>query len=182
MVKAALIPTYAKDPSVLPGFDGPVGYRRKDGMFTFSDMFKDWMFLYQDGRCGYCGVVLGDTWFGNRKAHVEHIVCRAHGGDDLPPNVMYACSTCNNQKRDLHFSVLAERIQFRESVAAGIITINQAHKLIAAGINLGFKPAKPFHFSKMNWKHVYAAVAVDRQRMAEEFNLSISEKSHVKQP
>jgi len=171
MVKAALIPVYPTDLAMTPGFDGPVGYKGKDDIFSFSERFKDWMFIYQDGRCGYCGVSLGDTWAGNRKAHIEHIVCRRQGGGDLPPNVMYACNTCNNQKRDLHFSVLAERIQFRESRVANLITIKQAHGLIAAGIDLGFKPIKPFYFSMMNWKHVSSAVEVDRQRMAEEFSL-----------
>lgn len=172
MVKAALIPVYPNDPAMTPGFDGPVGYRGKGDAFAFSEQFKDWMYLYQEGRCGYCGVYLGETWAGNRKAHVEHIVNRRQGGGDLPPNVMYSCSSCNHQKRDNHFSSLSERIQFRESGLVGIISLTQAHALIEAGINLGFKPPRPFHFSKMNWAHVTSVVEVDRQRMSEEFALS----------
>lgn len=171
MIKAALIPVYPTDPAMTPGFDGPVGYKKKDDAFTFSERFKDWMFVYQDGRCGYCGVFLGETWVGNRKAHVEHIVNRSQGGSDLPPNVLYSCSSCNNQKRDHHYSVLIERIQFRESGLAGIISLAQARSLIDAGIDLGFKPPRPFHFSTMNWSHVRPVVEVDRNRMAEEFSL-----------
>lgn len=171
MIKAALIPVYSTDPEMVPGFDGPVGYRNKHDDFSFSERFKDWMFIYQGGRCGYCGTNLGETWVGNRKAHVEHIVNRRQGGGDLPPNVMYACGPCNHQKRDHHFSVLVERIQLRESGLREIITMAQANKLLEAGIDLGFKPSRPFHFSKMNWAHVQPAVHVDRQRMAEEFSL-----------
>ena len=172
MAKAALIPAYSIDPAMTPGFDGPVGYRKNEDVFIFSSEFKNWMYAYQDGRCGYCGVHLGPTWSGNRKAHVEHIVNRRQGGSDLPPNVMYSCNVCNHQKRDRHFSVLAERIQFRDTGLSGIISMDQARALVDAGISLGLKPIRPFHFSQMNWAHVPLAVQVDRQRMAEEFDLS----------
>lgn len=171
MEKKALIPVYSDSPEILPGFEGPVGYRGAKDLFVYSERFKEWMFEYQCGRCGYCGVNLGATWMGNRKAHVEHIVARRQGGSDLPPNVMYACSKCNMQKRDNHFSSLADRIQLSAANLDKVITVSQAKQLTAMGIDLGMKPINPFYFSRMNWAHVQPAVEVDRQRMAEEFEL-----------
>lgn len=172
MAKKALNPVYSNSPEITPGFEGPVGYRADHDIFLFSNHFKDWLFAFQGGHCGYCGVHLGEGWKGNRKAHVEHVVSRRLGGSDLPPNIMFACSKCNMQKRDKHFSVLTEHIQLRDTGLGDIINIEQARKLVAVGVDIGLKPARPFHFSRMNWAHVQPAVEVDRQRMAEEFTLS----------
>ena len=56
------------------------------------------------GKCIHCGsklsVGLDGTLFGD--ASIEHIVPRAHGGDDDPTNLALACAGCNHEKGRRH--------------------------------------------------------------------------------
>ena len=54
------------------------------------------VFARSDGRCHYCrgALVLDGRW------HVEHMVPRALGGDDVASNLVAACAPCNLAKSD----------------------------------------------------------------------------------
>ena len=46
-------------------------------------------------RCEYCHLPdTADEW----PFHVDHIVARAHGGDDEPSNLSWSCTQCNLHK------------------------------------------------------------------------------------
>lgn len=47
------------------------------------------------GRCGYCG--MPETMVGN-ELEIDHFRPHAHGGDDSPDNLVYACTACNRYK------------------------------------------------------------------------------------
>ncbi len=47
------------------------------------------------GRCEYCGIAEGDTWFG---CEVDHIISEKHGGRTERENLALACVTCNRAK------------------------------------------------------------------------------------
>jgi hypothetical protein len=50
-----------------------------------------------DFRCGYCGVT--ETEAGGQ-LEIDHFRPQSHGGEDVPDNLVYACSTCNRFKGD----------------------------------------------------------------------------------
>ncbi len=54
------------------------------------------VFSRSEGRCHYCraALTLDGRW------HVEHMVPRALGGDDVSGNLVAACAPCNLTKRD----------------------------------------------------------------------------------
>ena len=52
--------------------------------------------LRAGNRCEYCGATEGLR--ARIRFHVEHIVARQHGGDDLPENLALACHLCNAHK------------------------------------------------------------------------------------
>lgn len=54
------------------------------------------IFARAEGRCHYCraALALDGCW------HVEHMVPRALGGEDVAGNLVAACAPCNLSKRD----------------------------------------------------------------------------------
>ncbi len=47
-------------------------------------------------RCEYCLLPeYAEPYF---SFHLDHIVARQHGGDDLPTNLCWSCSRCNRRK------------------------------------------------------------------------------------
>ncbi len=54
------------------------------------------IFARSEGRCHYCrcALTLDGHW------HVEHMVPRALGGEDVDGNLVAACAPCNLSKRD----------------------------------------------------------------------------------
>lgn len=47
-------------------------------------------------RCEYCQLSQEHELFGT--FHIEHIIAKQHGGDDLETNLCLACSSCNLHK------------------------------------------------------------------------------------
>lgn len=142
------------DQSITPGFTGTVIRYFGQHSAVFTDEFRDWLFAYQDGRCGYCGDSLGDDWSGNKKAHVEHIKHRDGGGQDIPPNLMYACAECNVQKRQDHYSTMNLKIAMRRAGISGLITVRQAKTLIDMGL-LNVNPLERLFFEDTDWTHIH---------------------------
>jgi hypothetical protein len=135
------------------GFVGPVVRRFDDFTASFTDEFKDWLFSIQDGKCGYCGCVLGEDWSGNPNAHVEHIKPRRLGGEDRPPNLMYACRSCNTSKSNEHYSSLHVKWALKESPVGEVISSKVATRLLHMGV-LILKTTDTYHFERMGWTHV----------------------------
>jgi len=48
----------------------------------------------QEGRCGYCGMPVGDRY------HVDHMIPLIRGGTNAPENLCIACPSCNLEKGD----------------------------------------------------------------------------------
>ena len=62
----------------------------------------------RDGlRCHYCDVMM--TY---QEAQLDHIVAKARGGSDAPPNLVLACARCNGLKSTLCYSCP----EFREAI------------------------------------------------------------------
>lgn len=141
------------DQSVTPGFSGIVVTNKNRLAASFSEYFKDWLFEFQGRRCGYCGDYLGDNWRRNLVANVEHIQSRNEGGADLPPNLLYACRSCNVQKGSRHYSVLRTRIPIRRSGVSEHINCKSAEALIEMGL-LNIKPLDALYFETLDWPHI----------------------------
>ena len=47
-------------------------------------------------RCEYCGA--NQSLRARIRFHIEHVVARQHGGNDLPENLALACHLCNSHK------------------------------------------------------------------------------------
>jgi hypothetical protein len=135
-------------------FKGPIVRQVGFGTASFTDEFRDWLFGVQDGECGYCGASLGDTWSGNKDAHVEHIKPRRLGGQDCPPNLMFACKSCNSMKSNHFFRSLHLKWALRDAGLHGVITCEQAKKLVDMGF-LDLEVGSRFHFEIEGWAHVY---------------------------
>lgn len=52
-----------------------------------------WRHRVKRDPCVYCGVKAS-----RRKATIEHIIPRRHGGEDEPHNIAGACHDCNTRK------------------------------------------------------------------------------------
>lgn len=50
----------------------------------------------QEGKCYWCNCKVGD------KYHVDHVVPLSKGGSNWPSNIVIACPTCNQVKKDKH--------------------------------------------------------------------------------
>ncbi len=135
-------------------FSGPVVRLVGFDTASFTDEFRDWLFSAQDGDCGYCGISLGETWSGNTNAHVEHIKPRRLGGADAPPNLMFSCKSCNSTKGNNHFRSLHLKWAVRNSELQGVISVDQAQKLIDLGV-LDIVVGTEFHFEIMGWTHMF---------------------------
>ncbi len=59
---------------------------------NFTQMHIEQKALLQDGRCYYCGSLLGE----NR--HIDHKIPLVRGGTNWPANLCLACPTCNLRK------------------------------------------------------------------------------------
>lgn len=59
---------------------------------------EQWMscLVYFNGQCAYCG--------GEEELQQEHVVPVSRGGGLTPCNIIPACSSCNNSKKDKDFS------------------------------------------------------------------------------
>lgn len=67
-----------------------------------SNKHKRVLYDKQDGRCYYCGDILGGfiTGVTGARATVDHIVPRAAGGANALDNKVLACEWCNSAKGD----------------------------------------------------------------------------------
>ena len=67
---------------------------------TLSSSQVDGLFLNSDGcRCVYCGTTSVES-----KLHVDHILPRSKGGQDVASNLATSCSQCNLEKYDRELS------------------------------------------------------------------------------
>lgn len=62
---------------------------------SFSDDFKQELYLKQRGLCAVCGEPLDKNI---SKNHIDHIIPWILVGDELPNNYQYLCSFCNESK------------------------------------------------------------------------------------
>ena len=136
-----------------PGFNGEVLKCVHGSSVAFNEDFKDWMFSLQEGLCGYCGESMGETWRENRNAQVVHVHNRRNGGEDLPPNLVYACRSCNMMKNRLHYSSLKLRIPMRRAGINGLISPSKCQKLIEMGL-ISITPLEKVFFEEKQWPHV----------------------------
>lgn len=134
-------------------FKGVVVKSFDDFTASFTDEFRDWLFKSQDGACGYCGNYLGPYWSGNPNAHVEHIKPRRLGGIDSPPNLMYACRSCNTSKGNDHYTSLHVKWALKASKIGEVISAKTAERLINMGA-LKIDLTDSFHFERAGWAHI----------------------------
>lgn len=134
-------------------FKGPILKMVSFDTAAFTDEFRDWLFGIQDGEFGYCGELLGETWNSNPNAHVEHIKPRRLGGEDFPPNLMYACRSCNTSKGNDHFSSLLVKRALKKTGLGDVISHRVASRLLTMGA-LNMEMDSEFHFERENWSHV----------------------------
>lgn len=66
--------------------------RNADGTHTRADVQAQ--YDRQHGECYYCHKRVGDTY------HADHVVPLSRGGSDWPDNIVIACPTCNQRKRE----------------------------------------------------------------------------------
>ena len=102
-----------------------------------------------DGRCAYCGSVLGDKW------HADHFEAIRRNGDgtclnpehDVIENFMPACTACNHNKRSMPLESWRNLLAHYRDVQV-IRDCSQIRHLIRFGL-VEFNP-KPivFHFEK----------------------------------
>lgn len=64
--------------------------RRSLGQYTETDMWL--VYLEQEGRCKYCGEVLGERF------EIDHMTPLCRGGSNGPENICCACMACNRAK------------------------------------------------------------------------------------
>jgi len=67
----------------------PIGYLRRKRFLPHERLA---IFRQTQGRCGYCGVTLGDKW------QIDHMRPLACGGTNDLVNLIAACPPCNNLK------------------------------------------------------------------------------------
>jgi len=137
------------DQSLLPGFIGVIGRVAPEKQPSYTREFKKWMLEAQDSECGYCGLAM-NLW---DRPSIEHVVSRLKGGSDAPPNLLYACGRCNNQKKDRSHDILRTVLRLRGSELEGIVNAKQANDLMALGIDLRLRPEEPLHFESREWPH-----------------------------
>lgn len=64
--------------------------RAAEGKHTAEDVHR--IYEQQDGKCYWCGVVLGAG------AHVDHLTPVSRGGSNWPSNLAITCRLCNQRK------------------------------------------------------------------------------------
>jgi 5-methylcytosine-specific restriction endonuclease McrA len=79
---------------------------------TFSISVRDEIKQKYNGRCAYCGAVLGDRFC------IDHIVPFRDGGIDEIENLNPACYRCNNRKNVLTVE------QFRSEISKQVERLN----------------------------------------------------------
>lgn len=76
-------------------------------MERFSSKVKASVWQKTGGRCWYCGIQTNPFSSGFKKIFVnkdfciDHVIPRKHKGGDELENLVPACWTCNNRKRDM---------------------------------------------------------------------------------
>lgn len=102
-----------------------------------------------DGRCAYCGSVLGDKW------HADHFEAIRRNGDgtclnpehDVIENFMPACTACNWNKRSMSLEAWRDLLAHYRDVQV-IRDCSQIRHLIRFGlVEFNQKPIV-FHFEK----------------------------------
>lgn len=78
--------------------------------------YKKQAFLRDGGRCRYCGLdfmrSLSDFW----SYTVDHLVCKAAGGDDSLDNIVTSCKACNEcLSRAAHLRTFEDRRDYIQS-------------------------------------------------------------------
>lgn len=58
---------------------------------------RQFVFRRDKGLCAYCGIKFRRL---GRDVHLDHIIPRAQGGNDLPENLTVSCAPCNIRKAD----------------------------------------------------------------------------------
>lgn len=66
--------------------------RAAEGTYTAADVQAQ--YERQKGKCYYCHKKVGDAY------HVDHVVPLSRGGSNWPENIVIACPTCNQRKRE----------------------------------------------------------------------------------
>lgn len=140
------------DRSLTPGFNGEILQNPKIAKPAYTSEFREWLYTAQSGLCAYCGEWMGDTWRYNARSNIEHIVSRKHGGSDYPPNLVYSCSTCNNQKNSKHQLRLKVTIPLRRLGINNLLKPINALTLIESGL-LNVRLLDEFLYEKMKWPH-----------------------------
>ena len=64
--------------------------RLSEGSFTWDDVEN--LLIFQDGKCVYCEVELGDNF------HIDHITPLSRGGPNVAKNIQLLCPSCNLKK------------------------------------------------------------------------------------
>jgi len=66
--------------------------RKRSAAGSHTDMDITILYINQNGKCIYCGCVLG------KKYHVDHVVPLSRGGSNDFDNLALACPHCNSSK------------------------------------------------------------------------------------
>ena len=59
-----------------------------------------------NGRCSYCGIKLKD------KYHVDHVMAKNRGGENIEENYYPACISCNIRKSDYSIEEFREQLKY----------------------------------------------------------------------
>jgi hypothetical protein len=132
------------------GYRKRIGKISNQGVAIYSAHFKNWLYELQEGRCGYCGDTLGR----GRAAQIDHIIPRSVGGSNLPPNLIYACMSCNAGKCHRSIEEVRTMLRLRQSKLSGIIIPKQVVAIEALGIDLGLPKTVVFLCESEGWSHV----------------------------
>jgi 5-methylcytosine-specific restriction endonuclease McrA len=62
----------------------------------------------RDGyRCCYCGATAETS---GAHLHLDHLTPKAHGGLDIPENLVLACRSCNSARKDMALPAWCKKI------------------------------------------------------------------------
>lgn len=128
-------------------------YRTAYGKVSFKPLFCDWIFSRQRSLCGYCGKIVSRESQSNWA--IDHMLPKSRGGDNMPPNLMLACWSCNSAKKDKTVKEFRHMIMTKQSPAYGLITRRKIEELQHAGIDMKMPNYHRFVFEWLGWKHVW---------------------------
>jgi 5-methylcytosine-specific restriction endonuclease McrA len=97
-------------------------FKKKYGSMMSKIVYKRFQLVYwrtllseaQNHKCCWCGDRMVLERDKSKSATIEHVKCRAHGGEDHPDNFAIACSSCNNKRGTLSVD------EFMECIRLGI--------------------------------------------------------------